>query len=84
MLAGGDVIRPVHLPQAVTRPESSEAHPADPGPSDDDTLRSSLEAALRDARGNVAEVARAFNKGPTQIHRWMKRFGLNPATFRSS
>lgn len=84
VLARDGVILPAHLPPAVagSAQAPAEAPLETPDPSGDDELRTSLEAALRDARGNVAEVARAFNKGPTQIHRWMKRFGLNPTSFR--
>jgi hypothetical protein len=30
----------------------------------------------------VAAVARSMGKAPMQIHRWLKRFGLNPESFR--
>lgn len=67
-----------HLPAIFAQQKEADA-PQD----EDEQLRESLIAALRSSRGNVAEVARTFQKGPTQIHRWMKRFGLNPGTFRS-
>ncbi len=45
-------------------------------------LRSGLLAAMREHRGNVAAVARAMGKAPMQIHRWAKRFGVDPDEFR--
>jgi hypothetical protein len=30
----------------------------------------------------VSYVARDLGKARMQIHRWMRRFGLDPATFR--
>jgi DNA-binding NtrC family response regulator len=38
--------------------------------------------ALRETHGNVAEVARSLGKAPNQIHRWMRRFGISPDSFR--
>ncbi|MFO0614810.1 MAG: sigma 54-interacting transcriptional regulator [Polyangiaceae bacterium] len=43
-------------------------------------------ALVRDAlvrhRGNVSEIARELGKTRMQIHRWMKRYGLDPEMFR--
>ncbi len=83
VLARGETIGLAHLPPALARPAGGAPPGEAPNPSPDDELRRALEAALRAARGNVAEVARSFGKGPTQIHRWMKRLGLDPAAFRS-
>jgi transcriptional regulator of acetoin/glycerol metabolism len=47
-----------------------------------DDLHAQLVAALKTHRGNVAAVARAFGKGPTQVHRWMKQLGLDVSAFR--
>ncbi|MGZ3454866.1 MAG: sigma 54-interacting transcriptional regulator [Polyangiales bacterium] len=51
--------------------------------SDDDRLEGQLVELLRTHRGNVAAVARALGKAPMQIHRWMRRFGIDPADHRS-
>jgi two-component system nitrogen regulation response regulator GlnG/two-component system response regulator HydG len=48
----------------------------------EDELKSALLEQLTSQRGNVAAVARAMGKAPMQIHRWCKRFGLDPAAFR--
>ncbi|HVH47290.1 MAG TPA: helix-turn-helix domain-containing protein, partial [Labilithrix sp.] len=66
--------------------ESSRAS-ASPAPrplSDEDLkLKEELTAALTRTRGNVSEISRAMGKTRMQIHRWMKRFGLDPESFRS-
>ena len=49
---------------------------------DDDALRSKLVSLLELHRGNIAAVARAFDKDRIQIHRWVRRFGLDLETFR--
>ena len=41
-------------------------------------LRSSLSAH----RGNVAAVGRQFGKERMQVHRWMKRYGINVDEYR--
>jgi DNA-binding NtrC family response regulator len=51
-------------------------------PEDEAALRASLERALERAGGNVTEVARQLGKGPTQIHRWLRRFAIDPSSFR--
>jgi sigma-54 dependent transcriptional regulator, acetoin dehydrogenase operon transcriptional activator AcoR len=45
-------------------------------------LRDRLLREMSDARGNVAQVARAMGKAPMQVHRWMKRFAVDPARYR--
>jgi transcriptional regulator with GAF, ATPase, and Fis domain len=46
-------------------------------------LRRQLELLLEQHNGNVAEVARAMGKARMQVHRWMKRFGIEAGRFRS-
>jgi transcriptional regulator with GAF, ATPase, and Fis domain len=45
-------------------------------------LRGELIALLRTHEGNVTAVARAMGKARMQIQRWLKRFDLDPGTFR--
>jgi transcriptional regulator with GAF, ATPase, and Fis domain len=80
--AADDRIGVQHLPPAVVAaldrfhtlpPASSEKTPG---------LREALVLHLRAQNGNVAAVSRAFDKAPAQIHRWMKRLGLNPNDYR--
>jgi DNA-binding NtrC family response regulator len=75
----------VHLPAALLaeltdygKPAAPAASTASGGPPDAEALR----AVLAQHHGNVAAVARAMGKDRVQIHRWMRRFGLNPADFR--
>jgi transposase-like protein len=46
------------------------------------SIRDGLAAHLEAERGNVAAVARAMGKAPAQVHRWMRRYGLNPESYR--
>ena len=78
-----DVIGVEHLPAALAA--TLERHTSMVPDADGETpqLRDALEAQLRAHAGNVAAVARAFQKAPAQIHRWMKRFGLDPNAYRN-
>ena len=49
---------------------------------EDERLRDELTTALQQSRGNVSEIARIMGTTRMQIHRWMRRFGLDPETFR--
>jgi DNA-binding NtrC family response regulator len=53
-------------------------------PAGDEALRLALVSSLREHEGNIAAVSRALGKAPMQIHRWMKRFGVDPKRFRKS
>jgi DNA-binding NtrC family response regulator len=72
LAVAGDRIELQHLPPAL-RSESA-AKPAPP--EEDSETRTQLAAALDRHAGNIAAVARELGKDPTQIRRWMKRFGL--------
>jgi transcriptional regulator with AAA-type ATPase domain len=82
VLAAGDVVRAEHLPDSVRtgRP------PGTPRPvvlsEADQKVRDHVVAALREHQGNVSAVARALDKDRKQIQRWIKRFGLDPASYR--
>ena len=39
-------------------------------------LKEQLTSAMQRHDGNIAAVGREMGKDPTQIRRWMKRFGL--------
>ncbi len=56
------------------RPSAPSSRPA---PSEDE-----LRDALERHAGNITALSREFNKERMQIHRWLKRYGLNPETFR--
>ena len=78
VLAGGGRLDVSHLPREVAA--AAAARPAAPEPSEeerrDEALRRELVGLLEAHGGNVSEVARAMGKARMQIHRWMKRFGL--------
>lgn len=46
-------------------------------------LKQELLRALERCDGNVSEVARVMGKARMQIQRWMKRFAIDPASYRS-
>jgi transcriptional regulator of acetoin/glycerol metabolism len=52
--------------------------PARTGVPSEDELR----ALLTQHKGNVAAVGREFGKERMQIHRWMKRYGINVDEYR--
>jgi DNA-binding NtrC family response regulator len=49
---------------------------------EDAKLREELVLKLAEHDGNIADVARAMGKARMQIHRWLKRLGLDPGVFR--
>ncbi len=82
VLAGVEPIRAEHLPDSVRtgRP------PGAPRPvvlsETDQKVRDQVVAALREHQGNVSAVARALDKDRKQIQRWIKRFSLDPGSYR--
>jgi transcriptional regulator of acetoin/glycerol metabolism len=73
MLATENVLRPEHFPAAMLAPARQMV---------DEDPREVLVRGLKQHRGNVAAVARSLGKAPTQIFRWMRRFGIDPNAFR--
>ncbi len=82
VLAGTEPVRAEHLPDTVR----SGRPPGAPRPvilsELDQKVRDQVVGALREHQGNVSAVARALDKDRKQIQRWIKRFGLNPASYR--
>jgi DNA-binding NtrC family response regulator len=70
-----------HLPPQVRDASPAAAPDADPQDADA-RLQAQIEALLKRHDGNVAEVARALGKARMQVHRWLKRFGIDPARYR--
>jgi DNA-binding NtrC family response regulator len=84
-LARGGVIEPHHLdgelsPQPTTPPKPPA--PVTQLSASDAARCDHLASLLHDHRGNVTHVARALGKRPVQIYRWLKRYGLDPTTYR--
>lgn len=48
----------------------------------DDELIPALKQAMVEHAGNISAVARALDTTRAQVHRWMKRYGLDPEQFR--
>jgi DNA-binding NtrC family response regulator len=76
-----------HLPAPMLRgplrAQRSDSPPSADGMSDRDRrLRLDLLAELARHRGNVSNVARAMGKERMQIHRWCRRFGIDPTVYR--
>ncbi|WP_437774197.1 sigma 54-interacting transcriptional regulator [Sorangium sp. So ce1097] len=92
VLAGSGRIELDHLPPPVSaprcsappeaaRPEAPAAEPQRPA-AEDKARREALIRLFREHRGNISAVARAMGKGRTQIHRWIARYGIEPADYR--
>jgi len=82
VLANNELVRAEHLPDTVR----SGRPPGAPRPvvlsETDQKVRDQVVAALREHQGNVSAVARALDKDRKQIQRWIKRFGLDPSSYR--
>jgi DNA-binding NtrC family response regulator len=71
---------PAPAPAPARSPASAPA--SRPLSEEDERIRAELSAELTRTHGNVSEVARTMGKTRMQIHRWMKRFGIAPESFR--
>ena len=69
--AKGGVIDESELP----KPKAAAAESVD--------IKDQIVAHLRTTRGNVAETARRMGRARPLVHRWIKRFGIDPDSFRS-
>jgi transcriptional regulator with PAS, ATPase and Fis domain len=84
MLAEGGVLDLRHAPEPLRGVRLERGRPSErAGVTEDHALKASLAAVLAEKRGNVSEVARAMGKTRMQIHRWMRRFGLDPEVHRA-
>ncbi len=93
VLADGRPIELEHLPEPLRRPDLIEAaararlerRATRAGMSDEEELlRRELVALFREHRGNISAVARATGKARQQVHRWIKRYDIDPDQFRDS
>jgi DNA-binding NtrC family response regulator len=90
VLAGENAVDLEHLPPAVAEAldppsqEIDEPEEADDRPlsEEDEKRKEELTALLREHHGNISAVARVMGKARMQIQRWVKRFGLDPESFR--
>ena len=63
-------------------PQDAHALALDVDPTQANPPAQDLEKALRHFAGSVADVAAYFNRDRRQVHRWLKRHGLDPDRFR--
>jgi two-component system, NtrC family, response regulator AtoC len=94
VLCDGDRLLPPHLPEQRMRAHFARRDPAPvakmtngssatrPLSSHEEERREELLRLLREHRGNVTAVGRAMNKARFQVQRWLKRYGIDAATFR--
>jgi transcriptional regulator with AAA-type ATPase domain len=77
---------PAELRDAGLKSETSGSEPDDvpAATGEDAVLKASLVAELETHAGNVTKVARAMGKTRMQIHRWMRRYRVDPASYRSN
>jgi transcriptional regulator of acetoin/glycerol metabolism len=83
VVSDGGVIQKSHLfpsYEGAAAPVATE--PAVELAPEDAKLRSELVRLLGEHRGNVADVAREMGKARMQIHRWLKRFEVDPGLYR--
>jgi DNA-binding NtrC family response regulator len=71
-----DRIEMQHLPASVGATEPLEQPVYREATAEEKSLKDQLTSALSRHEGNIAAVGREMGKDPTQIRRWMKRFGL--------
>src|SRR5262249_13533406 len=81
-LAQGEAIDVAHLPPALTEALAPQEQAPSGLSERDERVRSELLAALAQHDGNLADVARAMGKARMQVHRWCKRFGIDPNLYR--
>jgi DNA-binding NtrC family response regulator len=81
-LATSDVIEEQHLPAEILAPAPAPQSEGPSAPNADDELRTRIIALLVQHHGNVTAVGRALGKAPAQIHRWMRRFAIDPDAYR--
>jgi transcriptional regulator of acetoin/glycerol metabolism len=84
---GEEEIDVCHLPPPVQRageldPDGAIASAEASDATSDVRLRTQLETLLAEHDGNVARVARAVGKARMQVHRWLKRFEIDPRRYR--
>jgi transcriptional regulator with GAF, ATPase, and Fis domain len=90
VVAGGADLTVSHLPAAIASAADAAAGPvmasrsAPSGASAPATSppADELRTLLSRHKGNLAAVARALGKDRTQIHRWLRHAGIDPADFR--
>jgi DNA-binding NtrC family response regulator len=82
VLAGSQPIDAGHFPAAISEPKSThDAPPSSLSPREESLRRELLELLARH-HGSITEVANAMGKARMQVHRWCRRFGVDPNLYR--
>ena len=75
-----------HLPESVRSPQRKQEQGASSPPahlSDQDRQhRDELIEHLRQQGGNITAAAKAMGKPRTQVQRWIRRWNIDPLSFR--
>ncbi len=79
VLAGAEAIGVEHLPERMQRAPSEASAALD---AEDEARKAQLLDLLREHRGNVTATARSLGKARMQVQRWLKRFKIDPESFR--
>jgi transcriptional regulator of acetoin/glycerol metabolism len=88
-LCQDDTLTLANLPEALralptTLPIAEPNGDADPAEVLDTLRQEHLRNLLQRTAGNLSEVARLMGKRRTQIQRWIKRYGIDPGSYRAS
>jgi DNA-binding NtrC family response regulator len=70
-------------PQAAPQLGAAPVGPTVPATRSNVPTEAELRALLTHHRGNVAAVGREYGKERMQVHRWMKKYGINVDEYRS-
>jgi sigma-54 dependent transcriptional regulator, acetoin dehydrogenase operon transcriptional activator AcoR len=81
-LAEGPLLTELNLPESVQEAILDYARGPRLRPSDTPS-EEELRALLAEAEGNIAEVGRRLGKARMQIHRWLKKYGIEMADYRA-
>jgi transcriptional regulator with GAF, ATPase, and Fis domain len=73
---------PVRCEPDVAAPQDSEMDDDRPLSAEDEERKQNLIAMLQEHGGNISAVARAMGKARMQIQRWVKRYRLEPDSYR--
>jgi transcriptional regulator with AAA-type ATPase domain len=82
VLAKEGTIELSHVPEAVRAAMTAPPRVSQSGVPSESLIREQLLAALQTHKGNISEVSRVMGRTRMQIHRWMKRWNIDPETYR--
>ena len=82
VLAQEGVVEPEHLPPSVKVPAAPSRLPEMQLSADDRARREQIVSLLKEHGGNVTSVAKAMGKARTQVQRWLRRYDLDPLSYK--